>query len=73
MLTFGDIDENFELEGSLLEKLTRKNNNVYIAHLLDKKLMFEFVKKRISMKKLWVKKAKAMDLLLRRFTGPLLW
>ena len=44
LLTFRDTNEQFELKGDLLEKITNKNYNVDHAKLSDKKLMYEFAK-----------------------------
>ena len=44
MLTFRDTGRKFELKGDLLETMTRKNYNVDLAKLSDKKLMYDFAK-----------------------------
>ena len=52
LLTFRDTDEKFEVQGDLLEMITKKIYNVDLANLADRKLMYEFAKKSILMKKL---------------------
>ena len=52
LLTFRDTDEKFEVQGDLLKKITKKIYNVDLANLVDRKLMYEFAKKSILMKKL---------------------
>ena len=53
LLTFRDTNKNFRREGDLLKKITNKNYNVDHAKLLDKKLKFEYAKKKWTfMKKL---------------------
>ena len=54
MLTFRDTNKQFELTGDLLEMITNSKFNVDLASLLDKKLMYEFAKKCILIKKLKV-------------------
>ena len=44
MLTFRDINKQFELKGDLLEMITNSKYNVDIASLQDKKLMHDFAK-----------------------------
>ena len=42
LLTFRDTDKKSELQGDLLKMMTNKNYNVDLAHLSDKKFMYEF-------------------------------
>ena len=44
MLTFRDINKQFELKGDLLEMITNGKFNVDLASLSDKKLMYNFAK-----------------------------
>ena len=44
MLTFRDINKQFELKGDLLEMITNSKFNVDLASLSDKKLMYDFAK-----------------------------
>ena len=44
MLTFRDINKQFELKGDLLEMITNSKFNVDLASLPDKKLMYDFAK-----------------------------
>ena len=44
MLTFQDTGKEFELKEHLLKMITNKNNNVNLASLADKKLMYNFAK-----------------------------
>ena len=44
MLTFRDTKKQFELKGDLLEMITNSKNNVDLASLADKKLMYDFAK-----------------------------
>ena len=42
MLTFGDTDKVFELQGNLLEMITDENYNVDLAYLLHQKILYDF-------------------------------
>ena len=44
MLTFRDTNKQTELKGDLLEMITNSKNNVDLASLADKKLMYDFAK-----------------------------
>ena len=44
MLTFRDTGKEFELTGDLLKMITKKNYNVDLASLADKKLMYDYAK-----------------------------
>ena len=44
MLTFRDTGKEFELKGDLLKMITNENDNVNLASLEDKKLMYDFAK-----------------------------
>ena len=44
MLTFRDINTQFELKGDLLEMITNSKYNVNLASLADKKLKYDFAK-----------------------------
>ena len=44
MLTFRDTNKQFELKGDFLEMITNSKNNVDLASLTDKKLMYDFAK-----------------------------
>ena len=44
LLTFRDTIKQFELKGELLRMITNKNNNVDLASLADKNLMYDFAK-----------------------------
>ena len=44
ILTFRDTGKNFELKEGLLEMITNSKNNVDLASLQDKKLMYDFAK-----------------------------
>ena len=46
MLTFRDTNKQFELKGDLLEMITNSKYNVDLANLQDKKLMYDFAKKK---------------------------
>ena len=41
---FGDSNKKFELKGELLKMITKKNYNVDLASLSDKKLLYDFAK-----------------------------
>ena len=45
LLTFRDTGKIFEIKGELLKKIPNKNYNVDLASLVDKKLLYEVVKK----------------------------
>ena len=45
MKTFRDTGKEFELKGDPLKMITKKNYNVDLASLSDKKLMYDFAKK----------------------------
>ena len=49
LLTFCDTGKVFELKGDLLKMITNKNYKVDLASLADKKNMYDFAKKCISM------------------------
>ena len=61
-LTFRDRDKKLELEGDILKMITNKNYNVEQSKLSDKKIMLDFAKKSISMKKLQAIKIPELDL-----------
>ena len=42
MLTFRDTGKKIELKGDLLKMITKKNNNVDLASLVDKNIMYNF-------------------------------
>ena len=44
LLTFHDTNKEFELKGDLLKMITKKNYNVDLASLQDKKLLYDFAK-----------------------------
>ena len=44
MLTFHDTGKEFELKRELLQMITISKNNVDLANLQDKKLMYDFAK-----------------------------
>ena len=44
LFTFRDSIKQFELKGDLLEMITKKNYNVNLASLSDKKLIYDFAK-----------------------------
>ena len=44
LVTFRDTNKQFELKGDLLKMITKKNYNVNLASLADKKLMYDFAK-----------------------------
>ena len=44
MLTFRDTNKQFELKEDLLKMITKKNYNVDLASLADKKLLYDFAK-----------------------------
>ena len=44
LLTFRDTGNEFELRGDLLKTITKKNYNVDLARLSDKKVMYDFAK-----------------------------
>ena len=46
ILTFRDTGKQFELKGDLLEMITNSKFNVDLASLSDKKLMYDFAKKK---------------------------
>ena len=45
LLTFRDSNKEFEFTGDLLKMIPNKNNNVDLASLQDKKLIYDFAKK----------------------------
>ena len=45
LLTFRDTNKVFEIKGELLKMITNKNNNVDLASLADKKVMYDLRKK----------------------------
>ena len=47
LLLFCDTGKEFELKRDLLEMIANKNNNVDLAKLSDKKLMYDFAKEMI--------------------------
>ena len=44
MLTFRDTGKVLDLKGELLKMITKNKNNVDLASLSDKKLMYDFAK-----------------------------
>ena len=50
LLTFRDEDKKFELQGDLLKMITKKDYNVVVAELMDKK-MFDFAKEMYFVEK----------------------
>ena len=70
LLTFRDTGEEFELRGDLLKLITNENYNVDFASSSDKKSMFDFAKKCISIKKLKVKKSTRDRSLIRLLRSP---
>ena len=46
LLTFRDIDGNFELNGDLLKRISNNNYNVDLAKSSGKKFLFKFARKR---------------------------
>ena len=46
MVAFRDTGREFELKGDLLKMITKKNYNVDLAKLSDKKLLYDFAKEK---------------------------
>ena len=44
LLTFRDIEKEFELQGDLSKMITNKNYNVNVADLRDKNIIYDFAK-----------------------------
>ena len=62
-LTFRVTDKRFDFQGDVLKIITNKIYTIDLAKLSDKKLMFKFAKKCVSMKELWVIKVIGINLL----------
>ena len=63
LVTFHDTGKELELRGDLLKMITNKNYNVNLDSLADKKSMYDFAKRSISIKEVWVKKLLEIELL----------
>ena len=46
LMTFRDTNIQYELKGDLLKKINDKNFNVDLANSSDRKLLFDFAKKK---------------------------
>ena len=44
LLTIRDTGKIFELKGDLLKLVTNKNNNIDLARIVDKKILYDFAK-----------------------------
>ena len=70
MLTFRDTNKQFELKGDLLEIITNSKNNVDLASLQDKKLMYDFAKEMNSDQKAVGKKSTRDKTLIKLLKSP---
>ena len=70
MLTFRDTNKQFELKGDLLEMITNSKNNVDLASLQDKKLLYDFAKEMHFDKKAVGKKSTRDKTLIKLLKSP---
>ena len=72
ILTFRDRGKKFELTGDLLEMITNSKNNVNLASLADKKLMYDFAKEMNFDLKAMGKKSNRDRTLIKLLESPVL-